>query len=154
MLGLNVISGFRRESLPSLRESLASAWGRCAAAAPLRVLQGRGLFLAASLGAGLIGGLAPAALSARLHPPVDTAAVSHAVDKIQKLEAEQIADAAVVRTIAQANSAMQARLDMLEKRLAKVERGNFDANSTGAIAPVVRPSPPPKPDSKRKPPKA
>ena len=49
MLGLNVISDFRRESLPSLRESLASAWGRCAAAAPLRVLQGRGLFLAASL---------------------------------------------------------------------------------------------------------
>ena len=51
--------------------------------------------------------------------------------------------------IAQANSTLQARLDTLERRLAKVERANLDPNPTGAVAPP----PPPKPDSKRKPPK-
>ena len=135
MFGLNLISDLRKESGPSLRESLGALAARFGGSS------GRGLFLAASLGAGLIGGLAPAALGRHSHALV--------ADKLQKLESEQTAYAQAVGMIAQANTALQARLDALEKRLVKVERANLDTNPTGAVAPP----PPPKPDSKRKPPK-
>jgi hypothetical protein len=140
MFGLNLISDFRKESRPSLRESLAaSAWGLGGALAARFVgSSGRGVLLAASLGAGLMGGLAPHVLG--------THSRSVAAEKLQKLESEQTADAQAVGMIAQANATLQARLDTLEKRLVKVERASLDVNPTGAVA-----SPPPKPDSKRKP---
>jgi hypothetical protein len=141
MFGLNLISDFRKESRPRLHDSLAAAWGLGALAARFGGSSSRGLLLAASLGAGLVGGLVPAALGKHSHAVV--------ADKLQKLESEQTADAQAVGMIAQANSALQARLDALEKRLVKVERTNLDTNPTGAVAPP----PPPKPDSKRKPPK-
>ena len=143
MFGLNLISDFRRESRPSLRESLAaSALGLGALAARFGGSSGRGLFLAASLGAGVMGGLVPHVLG--------THSRSLATEKLQKLESEQTADAQAVGMIAQANAALQARLDTLERRLTKVERANLDTNPTGAVA---APSPP-KPDSKRRPPKS
>ena len=142
MFGLNLISDFRKESRPWLRESLAaSAGGLGTLAARFGGSSGRGLFLVASLGAGLIGGLVPAALGRHSHAIV--------ADKLQKLESEQTADAQAVGVIAQANATLQARLDTLEKRLVKVERANLDTVPTGAVAPPL----PPKPDSKRKPPK-
>lgn len=153
MFGLNVTSDFRKELRPSLREALASAGAVGAGlAARLRGSSGRGLFLAVSLGAGLIGGLVPALLSAHLHPVADAASLSRAIDKLQKLESAQTADAEVVRTIAQANATLQTRLDTLEKRLAKVERANIDASPTGAVSPSDR-APPPRRDDKHKPPK-
>lgn len=147
MLGLNLTSDLPKESKPSLRDALS---GLGALAARFGG-SGRGLFLAASLAAGVIGGLVPTALRTHLHPPADAAALSRAVDELQKLEAEQAADAQTVHTAAQANAALQARLDTLEKRLAKVERANVDTNPTGAVT-----SPPPlaKADGKRKPPKS
>ena len=135
MFGLNLISDFRKESGPSLRESLGALAARFGGSS------GRGLYLAGALGAGLVGGLAPAALGKHSHAVV--------ADKLQKLDSEQTADAQAVGMIAQTNAALQARLDTLEKRLVKVERANLDPNPTGAVAPP----PPPKPDSKRKPPK-
>ena len=142
MFGLNLTSDFHKESKPSLRESLASAWGLGGAVATRLVgSSGRGVFLAAALGAGLMGGLVPHVLG--------THSRSLAAEKLQKLESEQTADAQAVGMVAQANATLQARLDTLEKRLAKVERANLDTNPTGAVASP----PPPKPDSKRKPPK-
>jgi hypothetical protein len=142
MLGLNLISDIRKESRPSLRESLAAAaWGLGGLAARLGGSSGRGLFLAASLGAGLMGGLVPHVLG--------THSRSLVADKLQKLESEQTADSQAVGMIAQANATLQTRLDTLEKRLLKVERANLDTNPTGAVA-----SPPPKPESKRKPSKS
>ena len=135
MFGLNLISDLHKESGPSLRESLGALAARFGGSS------GRGLFLAASLGAGLMGGLVPHVLG--------THSRSLAAEKLQKLESEQTAYAQAVGTIAQANTALQARLDALEKRLVKVERANLDTNPTGAVA-----SPPPKPDSKRKPSKS
>ena len=152
MFGLNVISDFRKEFKPSPREALASVLG--ALAARFGGWSGRGLFVAASLGAGLIGGLVLALLSAHLHPLADAASLSRALDKLQKLESEQNADAEVVRTIAQANAALQARLDTLEKRVAKVERASLDTNPTGAVAPSDHAPLPPKRDDKHKPPKS
>ena len=152
MFGLNVISDFRKEFKPSPREALASVLG--ALAARFGGSSGRGLFLAASLGAGLIGELVPALLSAHLHPLADATALSRTIDKLQKLELVQTADAEVVRTIAQANAALQARLDTLEKRVAKVERTSLDTNPTGAVAPSDRAPLPPKRDDKHKPPKS
>jgi hypothetical protein len=139
MFGLNLISDFRKESRPWLRESLAAPWALGVIAARFGS-SSRGLFLAASLGAGLVGGLVPAALGKHSHAVV--------ADKLQKLESEQTADAQAVGMIAQANSALQARLDTLEKRLVKVERANLDTIPTGAVAPS-----PPKPEIKRRPPK-
>jgi hypothetical protein len=142
MFGLNQISDFRRESRPSLRESLAaSALGLGALAERFVGSSGRGLFIAAALGAGLMGGLVPHVLG--------THSRSLAAEKLQKLESEQTADAQAVGMVAQANAALQARLDTLERRLSKVERASLDTNPTGAVAAP----PPPKPDSKRKPPK-
>jgi hypothetical protein len=135
MFGLNLISDFRRESGPSLHESLGALAARFGGSS------GRGLILAAALGAGLMGGLVPHVLG--------THSRSLAAEKLQKLESEQTADSQAVGMVAQANTALQARLDALEKRLVKVERANLDTNPTGAVAPP----PPPKPDSKRKPPK-
>jgi hypothetical protein len=153
MFGLNVTSDFRKELRPSLREALASTAAMGAGLAARFGGSGRGLFLAASLGAGVVGGLVPALLSAHLHPLADAASLSRAVDKLQKLESEQTADAEVVRTIVQANAALQVRLDTLEKRLAKVERANLDTNPTGAVAPSDHAPLPPKRDDKHKPPK-
>src|SRR5271169_455836 len=110
MFGLNVTSDFRRGFRPSLREALASAGAMGSALAVRFGGSGRGLLLAASLGAGVIGGLLPTLLSAHLHPLADAGSLSRAVDKLQKLESEQTADAEVVRTIAQANAALQVRL--------------------------------------------
>ena len=142
MFGLNLISDFRKESRPSLRESLGSAWALGGALAARFVgSSGRGVFLAAALGAGLMGGLVPHVLG--------THSRSLAAEKLQKLESEQTADAQAVGVIAQAYATLQARLDTLEKRLVKVERANLDTVPTGAVAPPL----PPKPDSKRKPPK-
>jgi hypothetical protein len=143
MFGLNLISDFRRESRPSLREALgASASGLGAFAARLGGSSGRGLFLAASLGAGIMGGLVPHALG--------THSRSLATEKLQKLESEQTADAQAVGMIAQANAALQSRLDTLERRLTKVEKASLDTYPTGAVASM----PPPKPDTKHKPPKS
>ncbi|HEY3720404.1 MAG TPA: hypothetical protein VGL41_09720 [Roseiarcus sp.] len=154
MFGLNVTSDFRKEFRPSLRDALASAGAMGAALAVRYVGSSRGLFLAASLGAGLIGGLVPALLSAHLHPLADAASLSRAVAKLEKLESEQTADAEAVRTVAQANAALQARLDTLEKHMAKVERANLDTNPTGAVAPSDHAPLPPKRDDKHKPPKS
>jgi len=142
MFGLNLISDFRRESRPPLRESLAAvASGMGVLAARFVGSSGRGLFLVAALGAGVMGGIVPHVLG--------THSRSLATEKLQKLESEQTADAQAVGMIAQANTALQARLDTLERRLTKVERANLDTNPTGAVASP----PPPRPDSKRKPPK-
>lgn len=154
MFGLNVTSDLRKEFRPSLREALASAVVMGAALAVRYGGSGRGLFLAASLGAGVIGGLVPALLSAHLHPLAEAASHSRAVDKLQKLESEQTADAEAVRAIVEANAALQARLDTLEKRVAKVERANLDTNPTGAVAPSDHAPLPPKRDDKHKPPKS
>src|SRR5271170_7671045 len=108
MFGLNVTSDFRKEFRPSLREALASAGAIGTALAVRFGGSGRGLFLAASLGAGVIGGLVPTLLSAHLHPLADAASLSRTVDKPQKLESEQTADAEAVRTISQSNAALQA----------------------------------------------
>ena len=143
MFGLNLISDFRKESKPSLRESLATAGGLGALAARFGGSSGQRLFLAASLVAGLVGGLVPAALGRHSHAIV--------AEQLQKLESEQTADSQAVGMIAQANATLQARLDTLEKRLSKVEKANLDTNPTGAVA---SPLPPPKPESKRKPPKS
>ena len=143
MFGLNLISDFRRESRPSLRESLgATASGLGAFAARFGGSSGRGLFLAASLGAGIMGGLVPHVLG--------THSRSLATEKLQKLESEQTADAQAVGMIAQANAALQSRLDTLERRLTKVEKASLDTYPTGAVASP----PPPKPDTKHKPPKS
>ena len=145
MFGLNVTSDVRKDQRPSPREILS---GLRALAARFGG-SGRGLFVAASLGAGVIGGLVPAALSAHSRS-ADAASLSRAVEKLQKLESEQTADAEVVVTVAQANVTLQARLDTLERRLGKLERVNLDQSPTGAV-----PSPQPaKPDSKRKPSKS
>jgi hypothetical protein len=143
MFGLNLISDFRKESRPSLRESLAAAGGLGALAARVGSSSGRGLFLAASLAAGLMGGLVPHMLG--------THSRSLAAEQLQKLASEQTADGQAVGMIAQANATLQARLDTLEKRLSKVEKANLDTNPTGAVA---SPLPPPKPESKRRPPKS
>jgi hypothetical protein len=147
----NVISGFLDETRPRLRESLAGGLG--ALAARFGGSPGRGPLLAAALVAGLIGGTVPAALSAHRHDAAETASLSRAVDELQKLETQQTADAEAVGAAAQANAALQARLDTLEKRLAKVERANLDSSPTSAIAAPDHPLPPPRPDGRRKPPK-
>ncbi len=132
MFGLNLTSDFHKESKKSLRDSLALGFG--ALSARFDGSSGRGLILAAALCAGVIGGLVPTVLKAALHRSADAASLSRTVDKVEKLESEQTADAATVGSIAQANALLQARVDTLEKRLAKVEKANLDMTPSGAIA--------------------
>ena len=141
MFGLNLTSDLRKEFGLSLREALGSALavggGLGALTARMAGPSGRGLLIAGSLAAGVVGGLVPGILRAHVHALADAASVSRTDDRFQKLKSVRPQDCKSLRAAAQANAALQPRMDMLEKRLAKVEKASVDANATGPSLPPL-----------------
>ena len=133
MLHLKLSPHFRRERPSDQQTSDASAPVRAAAGNPAGPLSRFHVLVATSLASGLVGGLAPAVFSPQIQQVFQTAEVARDSERLQKLEAGLNAKVDAVEATARANGELAPQLDVLEKRLAKLEQAKVDMNPTSAI---------------------